>query len=120
MSNSVVSVSDVSVRFGAQTVLDRATLNLAENERVGLVGRNGVGKSTFLRVAAGDLLADTGTVARRRSLEVGFVPQTSNLDPETTVRANVLTGAARILDWIAEYERIPSDRPESSWSGEAR
>jgi ATP-binding cassette subfamily F protein uup len=114
MASSVVSVSDASVRYGAQIILESATFNLDEHERVGLVGRNGAGKSTFLRVIAGELVPDTGTVARRRDLWIGFVAQTLSLEPDKTVETNVLSGARRILDWIAEYERIPSDSPESS------
>lgn len=114
MASSVVSVSDASVRYGAQVILENATFNLDEQERVGLVGRNGVGKSTFLRVVAGELDPDTGIVARRRDLSIGFVAQTLSLEPDKTVEANVLSGARRIRDWIAEYERTPSDSPESA------
>lgn len=114
MASSVVSVSDASVRYGAQVILENATFNLDEHERVGLVGRNGAGKSTFLRVVAGDLVPDVGIVARRRDLSVGFVAQTPSLEPDKTVEANVLSSAQRILDWIADYERTPSDSPESS------
>ena len=113
MASSVVSVSDATIRFGAQTILEGATLNLLGGERVGLVGRNGTGKYTFLKVVTGDALPDAGTVARRRDLSIGFVPQTSTLDPDRTVRANALCGAERVLNWITEYERTPSDRPES-------
>src|SRR5690242_2393511 len=109
-ASSVLSVSDAAIHFGAQTILEGATLNLLEGERVGLVGRNGTGKSTFLKVVTGEILPDAGTVARRRDLSIGFVPQASTLEPEKTVRANALAGAQRVLDWIADYERTPSDR----------
>ncbi|MBV9999447.1 MAG: ABC-F family ATP-binding cassette domain-containing protein [Verrucomicrobia bacterium] len=114
MPSSVVSVSDASVKYGAQIILENATFNLDEQERVGLIGRNGVGKSTFLKIVAGELSPDTGTVARRRDLSIGFVSQTLNLEPDKTVEENVLSGARRVRDWIAEYERTPSDSPESA------
>ena len=51
--NSIASASELVVRFGNQVVLDHATVTILEGERVGLVGRNGSGKSTFLQIAAG-------------------------------------------------------------------
>jgi len=93
MSTSVVSASEISVRYGAQTVLDGATVNLQEHERVGLVGRNGTGKSTFLRIVSGALTPDSGQVARRRDLSVGFLPQALQLQADETVHENIMTGA---------------------------
>jgi ATPase subunit of ABC transporter with duplicated ATPase domains len=60
--NSIVSASELVVRYGVQTVLDHATLTIHGGERVGLVGRNGSGKSTFLQIAAGTLKPDTVNV----------------------------------------------------------
>ncbi len=115
MVPSVISVSEVSIRYGAQTVLDRATLSLAEGERVGLVGRNGSGKTSFLRILVGELAPDAGTLGRRRDRSIGYGAQKPGLDASATVWANALEGARRSLDLIAEYERTPSDRPESAW-----
>ncbi|HEY0790739.1 MAG TPA: ABC-F family ATP-binding cassette domain-containing protein [Chthoniobacterales bacterium] len=114
MSTSVVSASEISVRYGAQTVLDGATLNLEEHERVGLVGRNGTGKSTFLRIASGELTPDSGQVARRRDLSVGFLPQGLQLHADQTVYKNVMAGAWSILELINAYEHLPSEHPDSS------
>ncbi len=111
---AVVSVNNLMVRHGTQTVLDGATITILEGERVGLVGRNGSGKSTFLRIAAGAASPDSGDVALRRDLVTGYMPQVFDLDESATVHANILSGAQRILDWIAEYETTP---PESAQSG---
>ncbi|MEO6871968.1 MAG: ABC-F family ATP-binding cassette domain-containing protein [Chthoniobacterales bacterium] len=112
--NAIASANELIVRFGAQVVLDRASLTILEGERVGLVGRNGSGKSTFLQIAAGVMPPDAGEMNRRRDLVVGYMPQMFELDETATVHANILAGAERVLELIAEYETAP---PESTRCG---
>jgi ATP-binding cassette subfamily F protein uup len=111
--NSIASASELVVRFGNQVVLDRATVTILEGERVGLVGRNGSGKSTFLQIAAGVMQPDAGEFNQRRDLVVGYMPQMFELDEKATVDANILAGAQRILDLIAEYEAAAADSARS-------
>ncbi len=111
----ILSATELSVSYGTQTILDAATVALHEGERVGLVGRNGTGKSTFLRLAAGVAEPDSGQVTRKRELITGFLPQDFQLDDERTVGDNILAGAQAVLDLIAEYESTP---PESGRAGE--
>ncbi len=111
--SAIASASELVVRFGNQIVLDHATLTIRDGERVGLVGRNGSGKSTFLQIAAGAMKPDAGEYNQRRDLVTGYMPQMFELDESATVHANILAGAQAILDLIAEYERLPA---ESAWS----
>jgi ATP-binding cassette subfamily F protein uup len=111
--NSVASASELIVRFGNQVVLDKATATILEGERVGLVGRNGSGKSTFLKIAAGVMKPDAGEFNQRRDLVVGYMPQMFELDEKATVHANILAGAQRVLDLIAEYETSPAEGARS-------
>src|SRR5689334_5746426 len=110
----VASANNLSVKYGTQVVLDGATIAFNEGEHIGLVGRNGSGKSTFLQIAAGVAQPDSGEFVTRRDLVTGYMPQVSGLDDEATVHANILSGGQRILDLIAEYERVPSDSPLSA------
>ena len=105
----IASANNLSVKYGTQVVLNGATIAFTEGEHVGLVGRNGSGKSTFLQIAAGVARADSGEFTRRRDLVTGYMPQVSGLDDAATVHANILSGAQRILDLIAEYEHVPAD-----------
>src|SRR4051794_3347172 len=101
----IASANNLSVKYGAQVVLDGATIAFTEGEHIGLVGRNGSGKSTFLQIAAGVAQPDSGEFTRRRDLVTGYMPQLSGLDDVATVHANILSGTQRILDLIVEYER---------------
>ncbi|MEO6971101.1 MAG: ATP-binding cassette domain-containing protein, partial [Chthoniobacterales bacterium] len=112
--NTIASATELVVRFGTQVVLDRASVTILEGERIGLVGRNGSGKSTFLQIAAGVMPPDAGEMNLRRDLVVGYMPQMFELDETATVHANILAGAQRVLDLIQEYEEAP---PEGARSG---
>ena len=67
---TIISASDVTVRYGERAVLDDITLGIQEGERIGLVGRNGAGKTTFLRILAGLQHPDIGEVSKQRELVV--------------------------------------------------
>src|SRR6266446_5999132 len=110
----IASANNLSVKYGPQVVLDGATIAFTEGEHIGLVGRNGSGKSTFLQIAAGVAQADSGEFTRRRDLVTGYMPQLSGLNDAATVHANILSGAQRILDLVTEYERVPGDSPLSA------
>src|SRR5438874_6472867 len=110
----IASANNLSVKYGTQVVLDGATIAFRESEHIGLVGRNGSGKSTFLQIAAGVAQADSGEFTRRRDLVTGYMPQVSGLNDAATVHSNILSGAQRILDLIAEYESVPADSPLSA------
>ena len=106
-ANAIVSANELVVRYGVQTVLDNATLTINEGERVGLVGRNGSGKTTFLQIAAGILQPDSGEFIRRRDLVTGYMPQASTLEEGSSVLMNIRAGAQQILDLVHAYEVSP-------------
>jgi ATP-binding cassette subfamily F protein uup len=72
--------------FGPQVVLDDATFTLARGEKVGLIGMNGAGKSTFAKILAGVETADGGVVSVRRGLSIRYVAQEPVLDPDKSAR----------------------------------
>ncbi len=109
--SAIASATSLTVRYGTQTVLDKASLTILERERVGLVGRNGSGKSTFLQIVAGVMKPDAGEVNLRRDVVTGYMSQVFNLDDTATVHANILSGAQPVIDLIAEYGRVPADSP---------
>ncbi|MBA2433445.1 MAG: ATP-binding cassette domain-containing protein [Chthoniobacterales bacterium] len=111
---AVASANNLVVRHGTQTVLDGATLSISERERVGLVGRNGSGKSTFLQIVGGARTPDSGEVTLRRDLVTAYMPQVFDLDDSATVHANILGGAQHIADLIEQYENASAESSLSS------
>ncbi len=104
--SAILAASDIQVRFNDRLVLDRASLSIDERDRLGMVGRNGSGKSTFLKVLAGLLPADSGEIMRRRDAMVGYLPQEFSLDRGLTVAENIRAGAQYVLDLIREFESL--------------
>ena len=90
----LLNLESVSVAFAARTVLDGVSLGLDDGARVGVVGRNGDGKSTLLRVLAGRQVPDGGRVTHSRGLRVGVLDQTDDVaDVSETVRSAVVGDA---------------------------
>jgi ATP-binding cassette subfamily F protein uup len=107
--STILNATNVTVRYGERAILDAATLAIDEGQRIGLVGRNGCGKTTFLKLLAGMQSPDSGDVTRRRGLVVSYLPQDFMLDPALDVRGNVRAGANHVLNLIAEFESLPTD-----------
>lgn len=106
---TIISASEITVRYGDRTILDATTLGIQEGERLGLVGRNGAGKTTFLRILAGLQHPDSGEVARQKDLAVSYLPQDFMLDATKNVLENIRDGAQHVLGLIAEFESLPHD-----------
>jgi ATP-binding cassette subfamily F protein uup len=107
--STILNATEITVSYGDRTVLDHATLAIEEGDRIGLVGRNGCGKTTFLRILAGLQSPDSGDVTRRRELVVSYLPQDFMLDATKNVLENIRDGAKPVLDLIAEFESLPHD-----------
>src|SRR6478752_1828226 len=101
---ALLTANDLALAYGHQRLLESVTLSVAAGEKVGLVGRNGSGKTSLLRILAGHQEADAGQIARKRGLRVGYLPQEFELDPKLTVRENIEAGAADLMDWLHRYQ----------------
>src|SRR5881398_3827655 len=101
---TLLTANDLALAYGYQRLLEAVTLSVAPGEKVGLVGRNGSGKTSLLRILAGHQRADAGEVTRRRGLRIGYLPQEFELDDKLTVRQNIEAGAADLMDWLHRYQ----------------
>ncbi|MES2924115.1 MAG: ABC-F family ATP-binding cassette domain-containing protein [Verrucomicrobiota bacterium] len=102
--SALLSANEIRLTYGYQTLLDGVTLAIAAGEKAGMVGRNGCGKTSLLKILTGEQMADSGEISLRRALRVGYLPQEFELDSELTVQENIASGAADIVEAIRRYE----------------
>lgn len=108
----ILTALELELHYGEQIILDKASLSVHEGDRIGLVGRNGAGKSSFLKIISGIMPPDSGEVAKKKELVVSFLSQEFTLDEFKTVHQNIISGAENILYLIREYENTPFDSPK--------
>ena len=96
----LLGCDSVQLEFASKRVFDAVTLGVNEGDRIGIVGRNGDGKSTLLSVLAGALVPDEGRVTHRRDVRVGLLGQKDDLDDDATVHAAVV-GDAPEYEWAS-------------------
>ena len=75
LGRKIIDCEDVTLKFGERTMLDGFSYKFTRGERIGIVGRNGVGKTTFLNLISGNLEPDSGTVERGETLRIGYYSQ---------------------------------------------
>ena len=109
---AILTALELEVRYGEQIILDKASLTIHEGDRIGLIGRNGSGKSTFLKIISGLMVPDSGEVAKRKELVIGYLPQDFILDEKKNVYNNILDGAGEILKLLDKYNSTPFDSPD--------
>ena len=126
----LVSLEAVGKAYATTVVLDRVSLGVTAGERIGVVGRNGGGKTTLLRLLTGRERPDTGRVAATGGLRVGYVDQRTE-PPGATVREAVLAGYGEVHEWAGDaavravldglgLHRIGLDAPTDRLSGGER
>ena len=101
-----ITLDNASLAFGHHALLDKASFQLDPGERVGLIGRNGAGKSSLLKVIAGETKLDDGNVWRATSVRIVYVPQEPVLDPKHTVFEAVAEGLGAMQQILVDYHEV--------------
>jgi len=102
----ILNVQDLSKSFGERKLLAKISFSLQPGDRVGVLGVNGVGKSTLMKILAGRDKEFDGQLHIPKGAKVGYVSQEPELDLERTVRENVEEAVAETRAYIAQYEEI--------------
>ena len=101
---TLLSANEIRLAYGHQTLLDGVTVAISGGEKVGLVGRNGCGKTSLLKILANENQADSGELSARRGLRIGYLPQKFELDSGLSVYDNIAAGAADVASAVTRYE----------------
>jgi ATP-binding cassette subfamily F protein uup len=100
---ALITLLDAQLAFGHVALLDHAGFSLETQERVGLIGRNGAGKSSMLKILGGLEKPDDGTVQVQGGIRIAYVAQEPQLDADATVFIAVREGLSRVIGLIEEY-----------------
>jgi ATP-binding cassette subfamily F protein uup len=108
----MLNLKNLSLNLGSTVLLDKVELSLERGERLCLVGRNGTGKSTLMKVIAGSIQADGGEIIRAQNLRVAQLPQDVPRDLAGTVYEVAAAGLGEAGRLVAEYHRLLHDSPD--------
>ena len=103
---ALISLSKAQLAFGHVALLDHADFSLEAGERVGLIGRNGTGKSSLLRVIAGVFPLDDGLLTKQQNLRIAYVEQEPVIHPDLTVFDAVAEGVHEVSGLLTEYDAL--------------
>ena len=103
---AVISLSSAQLAFGHVALLDHAEFSLETSERVGLIGRNGTGKSSLLKVISGKFKLDDGLLVMQQGIKIAYVEQEPQFDPEMSVFDAVASGMGESQAWLKEYDAL--------------
>ena len=101
---SYLQVENLTKSFGADVIVSGITFGVAEGEKIGLIAKNGTGKSTLLNILAGEDTPDSGTVIYRNDLRVGYLPQMPTFEGSRSVLDTCLWGDDRQSRAVRDYE----------------
>lgn len=105
----LLACSNLSFTLGTRVLLSGAALSIDAGERVGLVGRNGCGKTTFMRMLAGRIQPDSGTISTQRGVRIGYLTQDPDLNPDRTLRHEAAAGFAELTRLHDELDQVFHD-----------
>ena len=102
----LIELQDLGKSFGEHEVLKHVTASVERGDRIGIIGANGTGKTTLLRVLCGESLPDAGDAAFAAGATCGYLEQTGHLDPEKDVYETMRLAFQPALDAMAELETL--------------
>ncbi len=101
---NILSLENVSKNYGIKPLFDNVTIGLEDSDKIGIIGANGSGKTTFLRVVAGTETPDSGRVVRAQGKTLAYLAQNPPIDEEKTVLETIFAASSGVMKTIGDYE----------------
>ena len=114
---NVISLQNIEKSYGTRLLFKDVNITFTTEKRLGLVGINGTGKSTFLKILAGQMEPDKGTIERNGKASIHYLAQTPEFDADSTLLEAVLDGDHPRLRMVQSFERISREYREMQESG---
>lgn len=105
----MISINNLTVSFGGFTLFDNVNFHINENDKIGLVGKNGAGKTTILKIVAGIIAPSGGSVQQPSDLKIGYLPQEMEYSKEITVLDETLKAFSYINEVEEKISKINSE-----------
>ncbi len=103
---NILSAEGISKSFSEKIIINGIDLGINEGEKIGLIGINGTGKSTLLKIIAGIEAVDAGKIIKGSSIRTEYLPQNPYFEPGTTVLQQVFKGNSPVMELIRQYEDV--------------
>lgn len=100
----ILTLENISKRYGEKNLLDNINLYINDNDKIGIVGVNGTGKSTLLKIATGADEPDSGNIIKKSGMRIGYLPQVPEFEDNVTVLEQVFLNSSTETKMLMEYE----------------
>ena len=108
----MISINSLTVAYGSFTLLDYINFHISEQDKIGLVGKNGAGKSTILKLICGLQTPTSGKIAVSSDVKIGYLPQIMEHHRGKSVIDETMTAFQEMFDLEAELDRITAELAE--------
>ena len=114
---NLMTLENISKSYSEKNLLENISFGINEGEKIGIIGVNGTGKSTLLKIIAGFEVADGGTITKANKVRVEYLPQNPDYNEDYTVLEQVFKGTSEEMRLLLEYEetleKLNSDYSDS-------
>lgn len=103
---NILSAENITKAYGVKSLFSKLSFGIAEGDKIGLIGVNGTGKSTLLKILAGIEKADDGQVTYANNIQIGYLSQNPSFNPESAVLETAIEGNSPLMKLVREYESV--------------
>ena len=103
---NLLSAEKITKNFGSKVLYNQLTFGIGKNEKVGLIGINGTGKSTLLKMLVGSENPDQGQIICATNVKIGYLPQNPTFHKDYTVLEEVIQGNSQLMTLVRTYEEV--------------